>query len=59
MKDISLKMIIIQQAADAGFIEFACDILSDSSYQESLKKCYAIDSSEDSMTNVDFNNYQV
>ncbi|CAF3502368.1 unnamed protein product [Rotaria socialis] len=50
--------LIRKQAADAGFIEFACEIISDSSYLESLKKCYVIDSPEATTTNEDFNNYQ-
>ncbi|CAF3145132.1 unnamed protein product [Rotaria sp. Silwood2] len=50
--------LIRKQAADAGFIEFACEILNDSSYFESLKKCYIIDCPEDTTMNNDFNNYQ-
>ncbi len=49
----------MQQAADAGFIEFACDILNDPSYHESLRKCYSIRSPEDTIQSDDFNNYQV
>ncbi|UJR30185.1 hypothetical protein I4U23_017724 [Adineta vaga] len=50
--------LIRMQAADAGFIEFACEILKDSSFLESLKKCYMIDDPEETRTNNDFNNYQ-
>ncbi|UJR16315.1 hypothetical protein I4U23_003221 [Adineta vaga] len=50
--------LIRKQSADAGFIEFACDILADSSYRESLKKCYVIESPEETMQSDDFNNYQ-
>ncbi|CAF1292870.1 unnamed protein product [Rotaria sordida] len=50
--------LIRKQAADAGFIEFACEILNDSSYLESLTKCYIIDSPEQTTMNIDFNNYQ-
>ncbi len=49
----------LQQSADAGFIEFACNILHDPSYLESLKKCYRIDTPEETMQSDDFNNYQV
>ena len=51
--------LIRKQSAEAGFIEFACGILSDSSYRESLTKCYIITSPEEIVQSVDFNNYQV
>ncbi|CAF0853266.1 unnamed protein product [Adineta steineri] len=50
--------LIRMQAADAGYIEFACEILKDSSYLESLKKCYVIDNPEEIIINDDFHNYQ-
>ncbi|CAF1002516.1 unnamed protein product [Adineta ricciae] len=50
--------LIRKQSADAGFIEFACDILNDPSYRESLKKCYVVESPEETMQSDDFNNYQ-
>ncbi|CAF1114792.1 unnamed protein product [Rotaria sp. Silwood1] len=50
--------LIRKQSADAGFIEFACEILSDSSYRESLRKCYIIQSPEEIQQSDDFNNYQ-
>ncbi|CAF4833588.1 unnamed protein product [Rotaria socialis] len=50
--------LIRKQSADAGFIEFACEILSDPSYRESLRKYYIIDSPEETMQSDDFNNYQ-
>ncbi|CAF1216015.1 unnamed protein product [Adineta ricciae] len=50
--------LIRMQAAGAGFIEFACEILKDPSFLESLKKCYVIDGPPETVTNDDFNNYQ-
>ncbi|CAF3514245.1 unnamed protein product [Adineta steineri] len=50
--------LIRKQSADAGFIEFGCDILNDPSYRESLRKCYVIQSPEETMQSDDFNNYQ-
>ncbi|CAF2635741.1 unnamed protein product [Rotaria sp. Silwood2] len=50
--------LIRKQSADAGFIEFACEILSDPSYRESLGKCYIIQSPEETRQSDDFNNYQ-
>ena len=52
-------LFFLQQSADAGFIEFACEILNDPSYRESLKKLYVIRCPEETMQCDDFNNYQV
>ncbi|CAF1303109.1 unnamed protein product [Rotaria magnacalcarata] len=46
------------QSADAGFIELACEILSDPSYRESFRKYYIIHRPEETMQSDDFNNYQ-
>ncbi|CAF3920952.1 unnamed protein product [Rotaria magnacalcarata] len=54
--DINLAHIV--QSADAGFIELACEILSDPSYRESFRKYYIIHRPEETMQSDDFNNYQ-
>ncbi|CAF3573202.1 unnamed protein product [Rotaria sordida] len=56
--DFDKEGLIRKQSADAGFIEFACEILSDPSYSESLRKCYIIHSPEETLQNDDFQNYQ-
>ncbi|CAM4794696.1 unnamed protein product [Rotaria magnacalcarata] len=52
------SILIRKQSADAGFIELACEILSDPSYRESFRKYYMIHRPEETMQSDDFNNYQ-
>ncbi|CAM4755336.1 unnamed protein product [Rotaria magnacalcarata] len=64
--DINLAHVVVckcvrlirKQSADAGFIELACEILSDPSYRESFRKYYIIHRPEETMQSDDFNNYQ-
>jgi hypothetical protein len=48
-----------QQAAEAGFIEFACEVLNIPSYQESLEQLHTFTNTKQFTLNEDFDNYQV